>query len=200
MEIISRVKGILVSPKPEWQTIEAENDPHVKVFTTYVVPLALIPAIASFIGYGIIGYSVLGIRIGSISLGLSNAITQYLTMLGGIYLSAFVIDALANNFGAKKDFNRTFSLVAYSYTPMFVAGIFNILPALAWLATLVGGVYTLYLLYIGLQPMTKVPAEKQTGFFIISLIAIFVAYFILAAILGLILAGIFGASLMKGIL
>jgi hypothetical protein len=43
MEIVERVKSILVSPKTEWQTIEAENTHHAKVFTTYVV----LPAIAS---------------------------------------------------------------------------------------------------------------------------------------------------------
>jgi hypothetical protein len=186
MEIVERIKSILVSPKTEWQTVEAENAPHTKVFTAYVVPLALIPAIAAFVGYGLIGYSVFGVHVHSVSWGIRQAAVQYLAMLGGVYLTAFVISALAENFGARKDFDRAFSLVAYSYTPMFAGGVFCLLPSLSWLASL-AGLYGLYLLYIGLQPMMKAPAEKQTQYFVISLIvtvAVSAALsFILAAIL-----------------
>jgi hypothetical protein len=186
MELINRVKNILLTPKTEWLAIDAENAPHAKVFTAYVVPLALIPAAAALIGYGLIGYSVLGVHVGSIGWGLRQAIAQYITMLGGTYLTAFVVDALAANFGAQKDFNRAFSLVAYAYTPMFAAGIFYLLPSLSWLASL-AGLYGLYLLYIGLQPTMKAPADKQTAYFVVSLIVMVavsaVLSFILAAIL-----------------
>jgi hypothetical protein len=186
METISRIKSILVSPKTEWQTIEAENAPHAKVFTTYVVPLAIIPAMAAFIGYGLIGYSVLGVHVSSISWGLRQAIVQYVTMLGGTYITAFVINALAENFGTKKDFDRAFSLVAYAYTPMFVGGVFYLLPSLAWLASL-AGLYGLYLLYIGLQPMMKAPADKQTSYFIVSLVVTIVVSAVLSFVLAAVL-------------
>jgi hypothetical protein len=186
MEIINRVKSILVSPKMEWQTVEAENAPHVKVFTTYVVPLALIPAVAAFIGYGLIGYSVFGHHVSSVSWGLRQAIVQYAAMLGGTYITAFVINALAENFGAKKDFDRAFSLVAYAYTPMFVGGVFYILPSLSWLASL-AGLYGLYLLYIGLQPMMKAPADKQTSYFVVSLIVTIAVSAVLSVVLAAIL-------------
>jgi hypothetical protein len=192
MEIINRVKNILVSPKTEWQTIEAENAPHLKVFTTYVIPLAAIPAIAAFIGYGLIGYSAFGVHVSSVQWGIRQAIMQYVLMLGGTYLSAFVINMLADNFGAKKDFDRAFSLVAYAYTPMFVAGIFYILPSLAIIASL-AGLYGLYLLYIGLQPLMKQPADKTTSYFIISLLVMIVVSVVLSAILGaMLLRGLYG--------
>jgi len=188
MDIISRVKNILLTPKTEWQTIEAENAPHVKVFTSYVVPLALIPAIAAFIGWGLIGYNVLGVHVGSFSLGIRYAIQYYIMMLGGTYLTAFVINALAEGFGATKNLDKAFSLVAYAYTPMFIGGIFYLYWPLSWLAGLVG-LYGLYLLYIGLQPMMKQPAEKTVTYFVVSLLVMFVVYFVLSLILGAILVG-----------
>ncbi|GHV48962.1 hypothetical protein FACS1894181_06270 [Bacteroidia bacterium] len=193
MEIINRIKSILASPKTEWQAIEAEDAPHAKVFVTYVVLLALIPAIAAFIGYGLIGYSVFGVHVGSISWGLRQAIVQYIAMLGGTYLTAFVINTLAENFGAKKDFDRAFSLVAYAYTPMFVAGVFNLLPSLSWLASL-AGLYGLYLLYTGLQPQMKQPAGKTASYFVVSLIATVAVSFVLSAVLAatLLRGGYFG--------
>jgi hypothetical protein len=182
MDIIKRVKNVIVAPKQEWPTIEAENAHHVKVLTTYVVSLALIPAIAAFIGYGLIGYTVFGIHIGSVSFGVRQAIVQYITMLGGVYLAAYVIDALAKNFGATKNFNQAFSLVAYSYTPAFIGGVFHIHHSISWLA-MVAGIYSLYLLYIGLKPMMKAPAEKQTSYFVVSLLVMILAMILISAIL-----------------
>jgi hypothetical protein len=182
MELINRIKNILLTPKTEWQAVEAENEPHVKVFTTYVVPLAIIPAAAALIGYGVIGYSAFGVHVSNFGWGVRQAVMQYLLMLGGTYVTAFVIDALAANFGARKDLNRAFSLVAYAYTPMFVAGVFYILPSLSWLASL-AGLYGLYLLYIGLQPMMKAAAEKQTAYFVVSLIVTVVVSVVLSTIL-----------------
>ncbi len=58
MNLIERVKKIMMSPKEEWLVIEQENTPVAQILTTYLVPLALIPAIATFIGFGVVGYSV----------------------------------------------------------------------------------------------------------------------------------------------
>ena len=188
MEIIDRVKNILVTPKTEWPAIEKENAPHLKVLTTYVLLLAAIPAIAAFIGYGLIGYSVLGFRIASISLGIKHAIVQYITMVAGAYLSAFVINLLAENFGSRKNFDQAFSLVAYAYTPAFVGGIFYIYHPLSIIASL-ASIYSLYLLYIGLVPMMKTPDEKRTSYFVVSLLVMVAAFFVLSLVLGAILIG-----------
>jgi hypothetical protein len=182
MDIINRAKNILLNPKKEWEVVERENTPHVTVFTKYVVLLAIIPAVAALIGYGLIGYSVLGVHIGSLSLGIRQAIVLYISQLAGVYLTAYIIFALAESFGAKKDLNRAFSLVAYSYTPSLVGGVFYLLPSLSWLASL-AGLYGLYLLYTGLQPMMKNPAEKQTPYLVVSLIATVVVSSIFSVVL-----------------
>ena len=186
MEIINRVKNILITPKTEWTAIEGENTPHAKLFTTYVLSLAVIPAIAAFIGYGLIGYSIFGIRVGSIGLGIRQAIIQFIVSAGGVYLTAVIINFLAENFGAKKNFDKAFSLVAYAYTPMFIGGIFYILPSLSILASL-AGIYGLYLLYIGLKPLMNSPEDKTTVYFVISLLAMIVVYAALGFVLGIVL-------------
>jgi len=184
--MIDRVKEILTAPKKEWAVIADENAPHAKVFMGYVLPLSLITVVAAFIGYGLIGYSALGIHIHSLSWGIRQAIVQWIVVVGGIYVTALVINLLAENFGAKKDFDKAFSLVAYSYTPFLLAGIFYILPALSVLVML-AGLYALYLLYLGMQPVMKAPADKNTGYFIVSLIVTIVVTGILSAVLTAIL-------------
>jgi hypothetical protein len=184
MSLVSRVKNILTTPKTEWPVVDGENDSHIKVLTTYVLILAAIPAIAMFICYGLIGwhgYALTGYAI-------RQAIIQYVTMVGGVYLTAFVINILTENFGSRKDFDKAFSLVAYAYTPAFVGGIFYLHSSIAILAS-IASLYSLYLLYMGLTPMMKTPEDKRVSYFVISLIVMVVVSLVLGAILAVLIIG-----------
>ncbi len=189
MNLVERAKKIILEPKKEWQVIEQENTEVTQILISYLIPLALIPAVASFIGYGFIGIEIpfFG-HIGSISFGVRQAIVSIITTIGGAFFSAFIIDALAPNFGSVKNFNRAVQLVAYSYTPAMVAGIFYILPSLSILAGL-AGIYGLYLLYLGIGPLMKTPQEKVTGYFVVSLIVTILVFVILSSILSALIIG-----------
>jgi hypothetical protein len=184
MNIVDRVKAIILNPKKEWEVISQENTLSATLLTSYLIPLVLIPVIASFIGYGLIGYRVPFIgHVAGLSSGFNWAVIMLINMIAGIYISAFIIDFLATNFGAERNFNKAFSLVTYAYTPSLVAGVFFLLPSLRILVTL-AGIYGLYLLYLGLKPMMKSPEEKTTTYFIVSLIVVVAVYVLLATILG----------------
>jgi hypothetical protein len=183
MKIVDRVKGIILNPKNEWEVINQENTPSMVLLTSYLIPLALIPTIASFIGYGLVGYRVAFVgHIAGFSWGLKQAIIIFVNMIVGSYLSAFIIDILAPNFGATRNFNNAFSLVVYSYTPMMVASVLFIIPSLGILATL-AGLYGLYVLFLGLKPLMKSPDDKTTTYFIISLVVLVVVYAVILKIL-----------------
>ena len=182
MNLINRAKSILLSPKTEWAVIELEQTDVKTLTLNYLLPLALIPAIAGFIGFGLIGQNVLGMHSGSAGYGLRYAIVSLVSTIGGAFLTAYIIDLLAPSFGSEKNFLQSFKLVVYSYTPMMVAGVFLIIPALGILATL-AGLYGLYLLYIGLQPMKKTPDDKKTTYFVVSLIVVIIGSVVLSAIL-----------------
>jgi hypothetical protein len=171
----------LVSPKTEWPVIDNENDSSMVVLTKYVLLLAAIPAAASFIGFGLIGFF-------SIGYGIKQAIIQYIAMVGGVYITAFVIDLLAQNFGSQKNFDKAFSLVTYSYTPVFIGGIFYIYHSFSFLVGL-AGIYSLYLLYMGLTPMMKTPDEKRTPYFVVSLLLMVAAFSVLLMVLTGLLIG-----------
>jgi len=117
-----------------------------------------------------------------------RAIVIIIMTIGGVFLSAFIIDALAPSFGATKNFERAFALVAYIYTPQLIAGVLYIFPPLAILVGL-AGLYGLYILYLGIQPMMKCPEDKTVTYFIVSLAVIIVVYAVLSAVLGGILIG-----------
>ena len=177
------VKSFILSPKEAWEREKEKEIESSSLIVSYIVPLALIPAISSFIGYGLIGINVgfFG-RVASISLGINYALTSFVGAIVGVYLSAWVIQMLSTKFGTTITMNKAVALVSYSYTPMLVAGIFYIIPSLSILA-LAGSLYTMYVLYIGLVPMTGVSEEKKTSFFITTLVVMIGVYIVLTLVL-----------------
>src|SRR5512135_507668 len=107
MSLIDRAKNIIITPKTEWEVIAQEEPNSGQIVTGYVIPLALIPAVASFIGYGLIGANIpfFG-HMASITWGIGQALIQLLSAIIGVYLSSFIISALAPSFGSVKDNGR----------------------------------------------------------------------------------------------
>jgi|SRR5690554_5720403 len=182
MEIISKVKNILLNPKAEWEEISVKEDTHLKVLTGYLIPLALIPALAGFIGYGIFGLSIMGMHASFMSIGIRYALVSFITIIGGAYLSAWIIAFLADKFDSEKKFDRAFTLIAYSFTPMCVAGLLLLIPSLSFVAAL-GGLYGLYLLYQGFSLMMKTPEDKKNSYLVVSLVCVVVATAIVSTLL-----------------
>jgi hypothetical protein len=198
MAIITRAKNILLSPKTEWEAISAETETPQSLLGKYVIPMALIPAIAFFIGYGLIGYNLLFVHIGgSMRWGLVMALNSILTSIISYYICTYVVDALAPSFGSEKNIGRSAQLVAYSYTASWVAGIFNILPSLAILGIL--GLYSIYLFYLGIPVMKKTQEDKRIGYMIVSAIIIIVIGFVVKMIVDRIVFGIMGNPFMPAI-
>ena len=192
MNIVDRAKNIILTPKTEWTAIAAEEPNVGQIISGYVIPLALIPAIAAMLGYGLIGRGMAS----SFTMGIAMAIIGFVVALGGVYLTAYVIDMLAPNFGSQKNFGRAMQLVAYSYTPAWVSGILNIIPVLGVLV-LVASIYGLYLMYLGFPHTMKTPDDKVVVYMVVSIVVLIVVYFVLTALLTAIVLGVFGLSAMS---
>jgi hypothetical protein len=192
--IFTRATNIMFKTKAEWQAIELETPNTTSILTGYVLPLALIPAIFSILGYGLVGISVpFWGRFTSWNMGISAGITSFISTILAVYITAFIVDALAPSFKAQKNFGRAMQLVAYSFTPMWVAGVFSIFPNVAWLGSLLG-LYGLFLMYQGFEHTMKPAKESTVGYFLATLGILIVVYIILALILGMILGAIFISS------
>lgn len=198
MDIISRIKNMLANPKSEWQVIATEPPLASSVMMNYIVPLTAIAAIAAFIGYGFVGYSFLGVRIAGIQWGIYNALVKIIVGIASVYITAFVVDALAPSFNSEKDFGRSVQLVAYGATPGLVAAIFVILPAIAALLSIAGAIYSIYLFYLGLGPIKKTPDDKRVVYLVVTFIVLIVVYIIIGSILSWILMPVFGLSYSYG--
>ena len=188
MSLIDRVKNMITSPAQEWDVIASEQPDTGKIITGYVLPLAGAAALAAFIGYGFIGTNYFGVRVAGINWGLHQAISVLVGAIAGVFISAFVIDALAPSFASEKNMGRSVQLVAYSYTPGWVGGLLAIIPSIALIGVL-AGLYGLYLLYIGLPKLKKTPEDKHLVYFIVSLLVIIVVYIVIGMLMSAILPG-----------
>ena len=153
MQLFERVQAILLTPRTEWPVIERERATMSDLFIKYVAILAAIPEIAHFIGQSLIGAD----RAPIVS-GLMRAVIAYLTTWVMVYLIAAVINFLAPRFGGTRNFASALKLSVYSHTPLWLAGVFLLIPGLNFLLIL--GVYGLYLLWVGLPVLMQVPDER----------------------------------------
>ncbi len=191
MNLVERAKNIIVTPKTEWPVIASEKADTGSIFITYVLPLALIPVIANIIGWGFVGAIFT-----SVKWGIAMGLVQFFSIFISIFIAAFVINALASNFASTKDTGRSVQLVAYSYTPALIGGIFAIIPAIGWLGSLFA-LYGLYLLYLGIPHLMKTPKDKVAIYFIVSLVVMVIVYWVIIAVLTGIFFTIFGLSMYK---
>ena len=177
----ARVTNILKDPKREWPVIAAEPTTVEKLYSSYIAPLAAIPAIATFIGYSIVGLSlpfVGTIRVGIVR-GLISAFVSYVVSLVAIYVAAMVVDWLAPRFESTRNPLQALKLVAYSYTASWVASVVMVIPALGMLS-IIGGLYSIYLFYVGLPVMMKTPESKVVPYMLVSAVAVIFIGMILA--------------------
>ena len=195
MNLLQRAKNILLTPKSEWEVIKGEPMSIAGMFTRYAMILAAIPALAGFIGYSLIGVSVpfFGIFRYPAIRGLIWAILTYILSLGGTYVLAMIVDKLAPSFGAKKNFLASVKVVVFAYTASWIGGIFAIFPSLSIISTLVG-IYSLFLLWMGMKSLKEVPSGRMAGYFLVTLIMAVVIFFVIGLIISSLALGGAGAA------
>ena len=196
MDLVSRVQGIILKPKEEWEKIKSESAKIVELFTSYAMILAAIPAVAQFIGMGLIGRRVpfIGWFRYGIGTALLYAILTYVFTLATVYIFGIVINALAPTFSSKADAVQAMKLAVYSMTPVWVAGILHIIPLLSILV-LIASLYAFYVLYLGFNsPLMGTPKDKVVGYLLVSI----VIYIVLTGIIMLIMGGIFAVGTIGG--
>jgi len=188
--LVARVKGLLLKPTETWDVIDREPATIGGLYSGYVMILAAIPAVAGLIGMLVFGIGGFGITIRPSPVWLVvQAIITYGLSLAMVYVMALIIETLAPNFGGTKDRIQAFKVAAYAPTASWVAGIFGLIPALAVVA-LLGGLYSLFLLYKGLPKLMKTPEDKALPYTAV----VIVVAIVVSIVIGLVTSSVMALS------
>lgn len=188
MNIIERVKNILLTPKTEWDVINGETASPPSLLMGYVLPLAVLSAIGSCL-HGLMFPGLFGMKYFII-----GAVIAFAAAVVGFYISVYVIDMLAPSFASEKNMGKSSQLVAYSATPSYIAGFLSFIPAIGLIIALAGWAYGIYLMYLGIGPLKKTPEDKKVVYMVVSFLVMIVINFVVVGILGAIIYSTMGFS------
>jgi hypothetical protein len=165
MKTVNQAKDLVFNPKGTMEKLKKE-----KVETKDVIMYLAIVGLPTFLGV-LIGYGFLWIGFTGTLLGyaFALAIITYILSIIGIMVFGFILNALAKNFKTKENKMQAMKLVSYAATPWLLLGIANIFPA-ASIISLLGGLYGLYILYLGIPILMETPKDQQMSYFIVGLI------------------------------
>ncbi len=186
MGALDRARQLLLRPAAAWAAIEAETPTVQDLYTRYVMILAAIPPLALFVGGCIVGVGGLGTyyRV-PLAPGLAAAVLGWSLTLASVFAMALVIDALAPAFGGERNLTRALQVASYSPTALWVAGALHVVPVLGLLSVV--GLYSLWLLWLGLPRLMRIPEDKAVPCLIVVMVAGLVAMAATWTIAGLVL-------------
>lgn len=176
--IIERAKNLILTPKTEWAAIDSEPATIGGIYRSYVMILAAIPPVALLLMMLLFVPRIAGFYMISTTSIIVGCIVQYLLALLSVYVVALIIDALAPTFNSTRDPLKAFKVAAYYPTPIWLASILLIIPGLGLIVVLIGAVYALYLLYLGLPMLMKTPQDKAVPYFVVTLVVAIVVLWI----------------------
>jgi hypothetical protein len=173
MDIVKNAKGILLSPYKEWHVIKNESVSISDIITRYAMPIALLPVIAGIIRMSIEGFPLYA--------AVRWGVLYYALNIGGVFLIAYMLDSLAPSFGSAKNMNASIKTVVFSLTPYWLGGIFAGIYIIS-IISLLAGIYSLYLFYLGIKVVKEPPQGKTFGYYLVSLLLAVAVFIVINAI------------------
>lgn len=197
MSLVNRVQNILMKPATEWQVIANEPDSVGRLFTGYAAILALIPLAVGILVALVLGAFVSGFAgpgMGAVSTGalLVQQIIGYILGLVMLLGMCYIVNAISPSFNGKQDLVQASKLMVYAGTAVWVSSIALIIPILGFFVWIAGIAYSIYLIYLGANPVLSVPKEKVAGFTVVVFL-IYLVLFIVVALLNSMVSG-YGAA------
>ncbi len=165
IDIVSRISGLLLSPGKEWLVISTENKDRKTIFIRFVVPLLCLITITSILGSLLFASRT----VFSFSYVVFGITKLWCSLCSGLYLSTFIItEIMARQLGSK-DYDKIFTLMAYSSgTAYLVIAVVELFPFFSELSVLT--FYSCYLFWRGIPYMTLAQGQNRMVFSIVSFV------------------------------
>lgn len=194
---VQRIMAILTKPKEIWPQIADEATSVRTLYLGWILWLAAIPPVFSSIGASLMRSRIMGpaTMLGMGGVGpfvIQNLVMGYILQIVLVAVLAWATMALAKSFDGQPDLAQATKTVAYAFTPVWLAGVFQAFPVpfLGALVGLAAWVYAIYQIFLGL-PLTMRCSAQKAGTYtaVIAIIGVLTAIF-----LGMIKGGMWLAS------
>lgn len=198
MNMFENTIGLLLKPGDTLPLLK-EDYTDLKQPLIYLCILALIPFMATFIGYTAVGFSGgpdgnIRVPVGST---LVHVVIQYILTVGGVFIFALIVNLLAPKMGGKEDFLQAFKTVVYACTPSLIGGFLSIHPRLSLTASTAGfilgliiAIYGIYILYQGLLILMECSKTTITTYTVVAVISGIIVWIFLEIVNNVIATGI----------
>jgi len=177
MKVIKQAIDICLNPKVSLEKLKDK-----KVTQKDIIIYLAIIGIPTFLGV-LLGYGIFSWGVNYFGWGFALAIVQYILSIIGVIVFGFIFNALAQNFKTKQNLMQALKLVAYAATPWLLIGILSIIPGASFIIFL-GGLYGLYILYLGIPILMKTPKDQHIPYLIFGIIVYFIVMVIIWWIIG----------------
>lgn len=176
MEALRRITYLVFRPSAEWAAIAREPTSVDLMLRRYILPLAALAPIATFIGMQVFdrswdpehGYLVPPEQI------FSAAATTFFGIVGSIFALAAIMALIAPMYHCKRDFLAALKVSTHGAGPLLLSGVTLVLPAMI-VVSMVALCYTLFLYYVGTTTVLQVRKDQAEFIGISMLLLTFVS-------------------------
>lgn len=179
MQTLTNGVWVLFAPRRGWSRVAAHEASLLRVLLGHTAPLAFVGAACWYLGITHTGWEIAGeaMRLTPAS-ALPMCILYFLAMVTGVVFLGYMVHWMSATYGRQINLADGVTLISYTATPFFVAGLLGLYPIL-WLDIAIGvgvALYCIYLLYLGVPILLKIPSERgflyASAVFAVALVAI----------------------------
>lgn len=162
--MIGKAIGIIFRPQHTWQAVADLTDSQLRPYILYPAILAILPAYAWYYGTTQVGWTVGAsepTKFTTESAALI-AILFYLAQVVAIWAVGYFVHWMSETYGAHSSTTRGLAIAGLCATPILLSGLFGFYP-MFWLDFVVGLLtvsYAVYLLYLGIPIVMRIPEER----------------------------------------
>jgi hypothetical protein len=179
---IQRVRGLLFSPSAEFAQIAAEPTDMPVLVRRFLLPLALLTAIATIVGMNSFdvawdveqGYRVPKERI--LNIGVANFAFEILTVL----MAGLIFFVLTTADQKERSLVRSMNVAVYGAVPLLLSGVLLFVPINVTIC-MAAMVHTFILYWIGVQKVMHIRPANASLFVALAMIVLFGASTLLGA-------------------
>ncbi len=151
--ISKRIRGLLVTPKNEWELIKEENKSVNSILSDFALPIMAVCAVAAFLG------RTLELQVFNLEAALKFATIIFISLFGSIYIVVSILKMAFASFKFEK--NELFALTVYSSSLWYVISLITLLiPEIFFLK--IGILYSIYIINSGIGIYLKGNTNGKT--------------------------------------